>query len=1291
MNLPPRTSRRLALCFYLSLVVTLAYCSVAFAQNAPVSGKWQRQSWNGIAGSNVANLTESPFFYQAPSSTALVDSSYSLLGDNYGARTRGYITPTTTGIYTFWVAGNHETQWFVSSNTSKWDARKLSGSLSVTQENNWDQSYAQRSAPQFMKAGQSYYVELLQKAGTGGGHASVAWAMQGVDSSVVQNWATPSNGAVATQSSSLSNSYAASNLVDGNTETFNHTGNTAGSSVQVDFGKDRLVERVEMINRGSFQNRLSNFRVTVEDVNGAVVAAQDFYPTEGAVGLTETWTLVHAVVGRRVKIQLLGPNRDNNYYLHLAELRAFGSDTNVKNWSYESSVVATQSSIFSSSYPASNLIDGKIQTFNHTANTAGSSVQVDLGQDRLVDSVELINRDSSQNRLSNFRVSILDSADAVLASQDYYLTSGNVQGALRWQLPEAVIGRKVKVQLLGLNRNNNYYLHLAELNVWGRTSSNESERGLRTLVSPDVMSSYEPTLTDDADDSGYEDTWQNAYGFPAGYQTGDRSALADPDGDLRNNLREALLNTNPFVGNGERGWLTRFSYNNIPYYSLGETRKKHRYFGAPDLTAYHDSSLITGLPKYSAGRIRGAVTPSETGYYRFWISTTESAELWLSREPESRFHKELLCAMSTELGSGHGVKFDSVAKWDSYVFQMSHEVYLEAGKAYYLEADYQFGHAGGSHVSIAWAKRGGPRTAIPAEALSAYFTSPDDLDDDMLPDSFEQAYGLSIADAGNLDIERQGEFGDYDQDGLTNHEEFMHGTDPSNPDTDGDGVQDRQEIRLGTNPTLSNDFQVSEISSLNLQAYDMANTTGVWQAFEGGILGDSFRGDIAYHFSVPENGFYHLEILGKLRGILQRLENFPMRVSIDGKTLQPFSMRFVQSQLSSESIVTPWLQAGDHHLVIHLDNEIGRRKFQLLGLRILTMGGFDANNNNLPDWMDNQFAESNGMSLVASSSFVSPLFVEGKTRYKGGVELTSGSTVITTQNGLGDNHWFANVLLSPTVATPLQAQFENGMVQNSASVEWIAWNTMQNTSIAIRAGDSLKLQAAALGSSTAAITVQGQSYSVADGDYLVKTFPAGVHTIKTVRAGQTVNATVTAYTANFGETLPFYSDFVTWRTYPNVPAALWVDAEPDLLIAARQAYGTGQKIQFSPKRAGTLTFGARLYPGGPLVTLSTTTTVGVADALETDATSFVGNTEDGYNILRTPIVITNLPPRGRVVLTIFRAGVTFLDGTTVKTLYASDLVNGVAHVDFRYPPGMTGGYCHYIRVYDAANNLLGTR
>ena len=44
-------------------------------------------------------------------------------------------------------------------------------------------------------------------------------------------------------------------------------------------------------------------------------------------------------------------------------------------------------------------------------------------------------------------------------------------------------------------------------------------------------------------------------------------------------------------------------------------------------------------------------------------------------------------------------------------------------------------------------------------------------------------------------------FPDSDNDGLTDPEENLHGTDPNNPDTDGDGVSDGDEVAAGTDPT----------------------------------------------------------------------------------------------------------------------------------------------------------------------------------------------------------------------------------------------------------------------------------------------------------------------------------------------------------------------------------------------------------------------------------------------------------------------------------------------------------
>lgn len=49
-------------------------------------------------------------------------------------------------------------------------------------------------------------------------------------------------------------------------------------------------------------------------------------------------------------------------------------------------------------------------------------------------------------------------------------------------------------------------------------------------------------------------------------------------------------------------------------------------------------------------------------------------------------------------------------------------------------------------------------------------------------------------------------FVDSDNDGLTDAEEALYGTDPFNPDSDGDGFTDGEEVAAGTDPNDPNDF-----------------------------------------------------------------------------------------------------------------------------------------------------------------------------------------------------------------------------------------------------------------------------------------------------------------------------------------------------------------------------------------------------------------------------------------------------------------------------------------------------
>jgi hypothetical protein len=129
----------------ITVLTSLLAAPVAFAQGGNVAGKWQQQRFSGLPGSSLAHLTESPAFYSTPASTSLVNSSFTSLGDNYGARTRGYITPTTSGLYTFWVSGDDAVTFSLSTSLSKWDAQNIASLSSYTAANGFDEFASQRS------------------------------------------------------------------------------------------------------------------------------------------------------------------------------------------------------------------------------------------------------------------------------------------------------------------------------------------------------------------------------------------------------------------------------------------------------------------------------------------------------------------------------------------------------------------------------------------------------------------------------------------------------------------------------------------------------------------------------------------------------------------------------------------------------------------------------------------------------------------------------------------------------------------------------------------------------------------------------------------------------------------------------------------------------------------------------------------------------------------------------------------------------------------------------------------
>ncbi len=113
------------------------------------------------------------------------------LGDNYGDVTSGWITPTVTTNYTFflWTDDAGELDLSTDSNPANISAiatEATAGSGFVETNSNAGGQPTEDSNPILLTAGQSYYIQVLHAEGGGGDYAKVAWRMQG-DPTPAQN------------------------------------------------------------------------------------------------------------------------------------------------------------------------------------------------------------------------------------------------------------------------------------------------------------------------------------------------------------------------------------------------------------------------------------------------------------------------------------------------------------------------------------------------------------------------------------------------------------------------------------------------------------------------------------------------------------------------------------------------------------------------------------------------------------------------------------------------------------------------------------------------------------------------------------------------------------------------------------------------------------------------------------------------------------------------------------------------------------------------------------------------
>ncbi len=138
-------------------------------------GHLVREQWNGIAGTSISSIP----LGSPPDSTETLAAleAGTNVGDNYGARLRGYLTAPVSGNYFFHLAASDAAELWISNDEEPVNLLKRAWVAPGSGPQQWHAQPNQRSAWLRLRAGKRYYLEVLHKAGAGPDHLAVGWRL----------------------------------------------------------------------------------------------------------------------------------------------------------------------------------------------------------------------------------------------------------------------------------------------------------------------------------------------------------------------------------------------------------------------------------------------------------------------------------------------------------------------------------------------------------------------------------------------------------------------------------------------------------------------------------------------------------------------------------------------------------------------------------------------------------------------------------------------------------------------------------------------------------------------------------------------------------------------------------------------------------------------------------------------------------------------------------------------------------------------------------------------------------
>ena len=142
-------------------------------------GKIVREYWNNVTyliSPSITYLTIDSRYPNNPTSRdTLSEFRSSNKGDTYGERAKGYIVPKESGVFTFYVTGDDNVDFYLSTTDNASNKRRICRISGLTGETQFNKYSSQKSLAINLVAGQYYYFELQHVQGTGTNHFGAFW------------------------------------------------------------------------------------------------------------------------------------------------------------------------------------------------------------------------------------------------------------------------------------------------------------------------------------------------------------------------------------------------------------------------------------------------------------------------------------------------------------------------------------------------------------------------------------------------------------------------------------------------------------------------------------------------------------------------------------------------------------------------------------------------------------------------------------------------------------------------------------------------------------------------------------------------------------------------------------------------------------------------------------------------------------------------------------------------------------------------------------------------------------